>query len=87
MALLSLCIGGINTVDLYMLKKEDNHDGIIGYKRAKNCHSRRDGAYMEMRVEPFVKSKSICLRFIAVIVILIASMQMSMVASRKSVAT
>lgn len=55
-ALLSLCLGGINTVDLYLLKKEDYHDGIIGYKRAKTRHSRRDEAYMEMRVEPFIKS-------------------------------
>ena len=55
-ALLSLCLGGINTVDLYLLKKEDYHDGIIGYKRAKTRHSRRDKAYMEMRVEPFIKS-------------------------------
>lgn len=29
-ALLSLCLGGINTVDLYELKKTDYHDGIIG---------------------------------------------------------
>ena len=34
-ALLSLCIGGINTVDLYELKKKDYNNGIIGYKRAK----------------------------------------------------
>lgn len=55
-ALLSLCLGGINTVDLYELKKTDYHDGIIGYKRAKTRHSRRDEAYMEMRVEPFIQS-------------------------------
>jgi len=55
-AMLSLCLGGINTVDLYELKKEDYHDGIIGYKRAKTRHSRKDEAYMEMRVEPFIQS-------------------------------
>jgi len=55
-ALLSLCMGGINTVDLYLLKKEDYHDGIIGYKRAKTRHSRKDEAYIEMRIEPFIKS-------------------------------
>lgn len=38
-ALLSLCLGGINTVDLYNLKKSDYRDGIIGYKRAKTKHS------------------------------------------------
>jgi len=46
-AMLSLCLGGINTVDLYELKKKDYHDGIIGYKRAKTRHARRDEAYME----------------------------------------
>ena len=54
-ALLSLCIGGINTVDLYELKKTDYNNGIIGYKRAKTRHSRRDEAYMEMRIEPFIQ--------------------------------
>lgn len=54
-ALLSLCIGGINTVDLYLLKKTDYHNGIIGYKRAKTKRSRRDEAYMEMRIEPFIQ--------------------------------
>ena len=55
-ALLSLCIGGINTVDLYGLKKKDYNNGVIGYKRAKTRHSRRDEAYMEMRIEPFIQS-------------------------------
>lgn len=54
-ALLSLCLGGINTVDLYELKKKDYKNGIIGYKRAKTRHCRRDEAYMEMRVEPFIQ--------------------------------
>lgn len=54
-ALLSLCIGGINTVDLYELQKKDYNNGIIGYKRAKTRHSRRDEAYMEMRIEPFIQ--------------------------------
>ena len=55
-ALLSLCLGGINTVDLYELKKDDYKNGIIGYKRAKTKHNRRDEAYIEMRVEPFIQS-------------------------------
>lgn len=41
-----LCLAGINTVDLYELKKEDYHDGIICYKRAKTRNSRRDEAYI-----------------------------------------
>ena len=55
-ALLSLCIDGINTVDLYELKKKDYNNGIIGYKRAKTRHSRKHEAYMEMRIEPFIQS-------------------------------
>lgn len=54
-ALLSLCMGGINTIDLYELKKKDYNNGIIGYKRAKTRHSRRDEAYMEIRIEPFIQ--------------------------------
>ena len=54
-ALLVLCLGGINTVDLFNLKKSDYKRGIIGYKRAKTRHSRRDEAYMEIRVEPFIQ--------------------------------
>ena len=54
-ALLSLCLGGINTVDIFELKKENYKDGIIGYKRAKTKHSRKDEAYIEMRVEPFIQ--------------------------------
>lgn len=45
-----LCLGGINTVDLYELKKTDYKDCIICYKRAKTRKFRADEAYMEMRV-------------------------------------
>jgi len=51
-AMLVLCLGGINTIDLYNLKKEDYHNGCICYNRAKTKGSRRDNAYIEMRVEP-----------------------------------
>lgn len=54
-AMLVLCLGGINTVDLYNMKKSDYKGGILGYRRAKTRHSRRDEAYMEMRVEPFIR--------------------------------
>ena len=54
-AMLVLCLGGINTADLYNLKKSDYHKGVIGYKRAKTRHSRKDEAYIEMRVEPFIQ--------------------------------
>ncbi|MDY4020125.1 MULTISPECIES: phage integrase SAM-like domain-containing protein [Bacteroidales] len=55
-ALMSLCLGGINTVDLYEMKSDAYNNGIISYKRAKTRHSRKDEAYMEMRVEPFIES-------------------------------
>lgn len=45
-----LCLAGINTVDLYNLKKKDYKDGIIGYERAKTRKFRSDNAYIEMRV-------------------------------------
>lgn len=54
-ALMSLCMGGINTVDLYNLKKKDYNNGIIGYKLAKTRHCRKDEAYIEMRIEPFIQ--------------------------------
>ncbi len=55
-ALLSLCLGGMNTIDLYQLKKHNYHDSIIGYKRAKTRNSRKDEAYIEMRIEPFIQN-------------------------------
>jgi integrase len=54
-AMLILCLGGMNTVDLYNLKKENYRNGIICYKRSKTRHSRSDEAYFEIRVEPFIK--------------------------------
>lgn len=49
-AMMVLCLAGINTVDLYNLRKKDCQNGIIRYQRAKTRKSRADGAYMEMRV-------------------------------------
>ncbi len=54
-AMLVLCLGGINTVDLFEMRKDNYHNGVIGYKRAKTRHARRDEAYIEMRVEPFIR--------------------------------
>lgn len=49
-AMLVLCLAGINTVDLYNLKKSDFYDGVIHYCRAKTKKFRADNAYIEMRV-------------------------------------
>jgi integrase len=54
-AMMILCLGGINTIDLYELKKSDYIDGIIGYERAKTRKARADNAYIEMRVPPIVQ--------------------------------
>lgn len=54
-AMMVLCLGGINTVDLYSLRKSDYHGGIIHYRRAKTMRSRADGAYFEMRVPEIIK--------------------------------
>lgn len=54
-AMMVLCLGGINTVDLYHLTKEDYYDGIIHYQRAKTRKFRADGAYMEMRIPPILQ--------------------------------
>lgn len=54
-ALMILCLGGINTVDIYHLKKKDYFNGIIHYQRAKTKKFRTDGAYFEMRVPPMLR--------------------------------
>lgn len=50
MALLSFSLAGINTVDLFDLKKEDYRGDVIGYHRSKTRTRRKDGAYFEMHV-------------------------------------
>lgn len=54
-ALMSMCLSGMNTVDIFNLRKEDYHGGIIHYKRAKTTRSRTDNAYIEMRVPEVIK--------------------------------
>lgn len=49
-AMMVLCLAGINTVDLYNMQKSNYQDGKLCYKRAKTKNSRSDGAYIEMRV-------------------------------------
>lgn len=49
-AMMVLCLAGMNTVDIFNLKKEDYHDGIICYQRAKTQKFRADKAYIEMKV-------------------------------------
>ena len=53
-AMMVLCLGGINTIDLYNLKKKDCYNNIIRYNRAKTKKFRTDEAYMEMRIPPIL---------------------------------
>lgn len=53
-AMMVLCLAGINTVDLYNLRKKDFSGGIIRYQRAKTKKFRADGAYIEMRVPAII---------------------------------
>ncbi len=50
-----LCLAGINTVDLFYLRKQDYRHGIIGYERRKTRKARADKAYIEMRVPDILK--------------------------------
>ncbi len=54
-AMMVLCLAGMNTVDIFNLRKEDYHGGIIHYKRAKTTRLRNDDAYIEMRVPEVIK--------------------------------
>lgn len=49
-AMMTLCLAGINTVDIYNLQKSRYKDGIIAYNRAKTMKARSDNAYFEIRV-------------------------------------
>ena len=54
-AMMTLCLAGINTIDLFQMKKSEYYDGIIHYRRAKTKRVRTDGAYFEMRVPAILK--------------------------------
>lgn len=55
-AMLVFCLAGINTIDLFQMKKTDYLNGIIHYQRAKTKNARADGAYIEMRVPQVAQS-------------------------------
>jgi integrase len=54
-AKLSLCLAGMNTMDMYNLRKRDYYNGIIHYHRCKTRKSRSDDAYFEIRVPPILQ--------------------------------
>lgn len=50
--LLSFALVGMNTIDLYHLKKSDFRDGLLSYNRHKTDSVRKDKAFIVVRVEP-----------------------------------
>lgn len=67
---LSFYLIGINTSDLYSLKRDGIRDGVLTYNRRKTDSRRDDGALMKVRVEPEAaalldqyKGRSALLRF------------------------
>lgn len=50
--LLSFCLVGINSVDLYHAKRSDLKDGVLTYGRIKTQNQRDDGAVISIRIEP-----------------------------------
>jgi len=53
-ALISFCMCGINSIDLFYAEKSQYYDGILHYNRRKTCKSRSDNAYFEVRVPQFL---------------------------------
>ena len=54
-ALISFCMCGINSIDLFYAKKSQYHNGIFHYNRRKTSKSRSDNAYFEIMVPQFIK--------------------------------
>ena len=54
-AMMVFCLAGMNTVDIFNLRKEDYADGLITYERAKTKKFRADRAKMVMRVPDIIK--------------------------------
>lgn len=52
--ILSFCLMGMNSVDLY--ECTEIKDDTIKYNRAKTKDRRSDGAYIEVKIHPFIKS-------------------------------
>lgn len=50
---LSFCLMGMNSVDMYNCT--DIKDGVIAYNRTKTKARRSDNAYIEVKIHPFIK--------------------------------
>ena len=49
-ALISFCLAGLNTADMYVLKTANVKDGKLCYNRKKTAGERKDKAYIEIRI-------------------------------------
>ena len=49
-ALISFCLAGLNTVDMYVLNTANVKDGKLCYNRKKTAGERKDKAYIEIRI-------------------------------------
>lgn len=54
-AMMVMCLAGINTVDLYRAKKENLKGWTFCYNRAKTMKFRRDKAYLEVEVPEILR--------------------------------
>lgn len=54
-AMMVMCLAGINTVDLYHMKKSNYSNGILSYNRRKTAKFRADNAYLEIQVPDILK--------------------------------
>lgn len=54
-ALISFCLCGLNSVDIFNAKKEQYVNGIFHYERQKTRMIRSDNGYFEIRVPEFLK--------------------------------
>lgn len=54
-AMMIICLAGINTADIYHLEKDRCTDGIIRYNRKKTRKFRADKSYIEIRIPDKIK--------------------------------
>lgn len=54
-AMIVLCMAGINTVDIYRAKKENLKGWVFSYNRAKTMKFRKDKAHMEITVPEILR--------------------------------
>lgn len=44
------CLAGMNTADIFELRKSNLKEGMLCYQRQKTKKFRRDGAYLEIKI-------------------------------------